>query len=77
VAVERSQQTLDAEQRKLRAGTSTSYQVIRVQRDLLEAQLAEVQARVGYAKARVEMERSMGTLLARRGIDLNRALAGS
>ena len=76
VAVERSRQTLDAEQRKLRAGTSTSYQVIRVQRDLFDAQLAEVEARVGYAKARVEMDRSMGTLLDRRGIDLDRALAG-
>ncbi|MBI2818753.1 MAG: TolC family protein [Acidobacteria bacterium] len=77
VAVERSQQTLDAEQRKLRAGTSTSYNVIRVQRDLFAAQLAEVQAKVGYAKARVEMDRSMGLVLRNRGIDLNSAIAGS
>ncbi|MBI3934766.1 MAG: TolC family protein [Acidobacteria bacterium] len=76
VAVERYQQTLDAEQKKLRAGTSTSYNVIRVQRDLLSAELAEVQARVGYAKARVEMDRSMGTLLEKRGIDLDNAISG-
>lgn len=76
VAVERSRQTLDAEQKKLLAGTSTSYNVIRVQRDLLSAQLAEVQARVSYAKARVEMDRSTGTLLEKRGIDLDRAIAG-
>ncbi|MBI4479863.1 MAG: TolC family protein [Acidobacteria bacterium] len=76
MAVGRSRQTLDAEQKKLRAGTSTSYNVIRVQRDLFIAQLAEVQARVGYAKARVEMDRSMGVLLERRGIDLDRAVAG-
>jgi outer membrane protein TolC len=77
VAVERSRQTLDAEQRKLRAGTSTSYRVIQVQRDLLEAQLAEVQAKAAYAKARLAMDLSTGTLLDRRGIDLDRALAGS
>lgn len=76
VAVDRSQQTLDAEQRKLRAGTSTSYNVIRVQRDLLGAQLAEVQAKVGYAKARVEMDRSTGLVLRNRGLDLSSAIAG-
>jgi outer membrane protein TolC len=75
VAVERSQQTLDAEQRKLRAGTSTSYNVIRVQRDLLSAQLAEVQARVNYAKARVEMDRARGVTLEERQIRLEAALA--
>jgi len=75
VAVERSQQTLDAEQRKLRAGTSTSYNVIRVQRDLFAAQLAAVQAKVSYAKARVEMDRSMGTLLQERGVNLDNAIA--
>ncbi|HWP85780.1 MAG TPA: hypothetical protein VNN17_11355, partial [Terriglobia bacterium] len=60
----------------LRAGTSTAYNVIRVQRDLLSARLAEVRARVGYAKALVELDRSTGTLLEKRGMDLERALAG-
>lgn len=76
MAVSLSQQKLDAEQKKLRAGTSTSYNVILAQRDLLDAELAEVQAKVGYAKARVEMDRSMGTLLQKRGIDLDRTIAG-
>jgi outer membrane protein TolC len=74
-AVERSRQTLDAEQRKLRAGTSTSYNVIQIQRDLFTAELAEVQARVAYARARVALDRATGTILERRGIDLDQVIA--
>jgi len=74
VAVERSEQTLDAEQKKLRAGISTSYNVIRFQRDLFSAQLAEVQARVNYAKARVEMNRAQGVTLEQHRIGLEAAL---
>ena len=51
------------------AGVSTSYNVILVQRDLLSAELAEVQARTNYAKARVELERAMGVTLERNHID--------
>jgi outer membrane protein len=75
MAVALSQQTLDAEQKKLRAGTSTSYNVIRVQRDLFNAELAEVQARVGYAKALVEMDRSTGAILDKRLISLDQIIA--
>ena len=57
-----SQQILAAEEEKLLAGLSTAYDVIRRQRDLLVAQVAEVQARANYAKALVEMNRSMGIL---------------
>ena len=69
-AVGLATQTLDAEEKKLRAGTSVSYNVIRIQRDVLNAQLAEVQARVNYAKARVELDRSTGKLLDRANISL-------
>jgi outer membrane protein TolC len=69
-------QTLDAEQKKLRAGTSTSYNVIRVQRDLFAARLAAVQARVGYAKAHVELYRSTGTTLEAASIRFDDVLAG-
>ena len=67
--VEFERQTVDAEQKKLAAGVSTPYNVILVQRDLLSAELAEVQARATYAKARVEMDRSTGTTLERNQID--------
>ena len=68
-AVGFSVQTVDAEQKKLSAGVSTPYNVILVQRDLLAAQLAEVQARANYAKARVEMDRSTGVILEKNNVD--------
>jgi outer membrane protein len=77
MAVDLNQQTVDAEQKKLRAGTSTSYNVILKQRDLFSAQLAEVQARVTYAKALVEMDRSAGNTLEKRRLDLDQIIAGS
>ena len=68
-AVEFEKETVDAEEKKLAAGVSTPYNVILVQRDLLTAELAEVQARANYAKARVEMDRSMGVMLEKNHID--------
>ena len=53
---------LAAEEEKLLSGVSTPYDVIQRQRDLTLAQSAEVQARVNYAKALVEIRRSMGVL---------------
>jgi outer membrane protein TolC len=76
-AVAANQQTLDAEQKKLQAGTSTPYNVIRVERDLYSAQLAEVQARVSYAKALVEMDRATGVTVEEAGLHLDELLAGS
>ncbi len=55
-------QLLKAEEEKLLSGLSTPYDVIRIQRDLLVAQLSEVQARAGYAKALVELDRSTGAI---------------
>jgi outer membrane protein len=75
-AVQFEKQTVDAEQKKLAAGTSTPYQVVLVQRDLLSAQLAEVQARSNYAKAHVEMDRSMGVMLEKYRIDPQEAPRG-
>lgn len=75
-AVELNRQTVEAEQKKLQAGVSTPYNVIRVQRDLLSAQFAEVQARVAYGKALVELDRATGQTLQRHQIDLDHALRG-
>ncbi len=61
-AVQLSGETLAAEEAKLLEGASIPYEVIRRQRDFRSAQLAEVQARVDYAKALVELDRSMGIL---------------
>jgi outer membrane protein len=74
--VDFSKQSLDAEEKKQAAGLSTPYNVILAQRNLLDAQLTVVQARVTYAKALVEMERSMGILLDKSHIDVEGALQG-
>lgn len=74
--LEFSKQSLGAEQKKQAAGLSTPYDVILAQRTLLDAQLANVQARVNYAKALVEMERSMGVLPEKSHVDIEEALQG-
>ena len=75
-AVGFSRQTLDAEQKKWAAGISTPYNIILDQRNLLEAQLAEVQARAAYANAAVELNRSMGIILEKSYIDPEDAIRG-
>jgi outer membrane protein TolC len=76
-AVLLARQSFTGEQKKLEEGVSTPYKVILFERDLVAAQLAEVQAIVGYAKALVEMDRSTGTTLDRNGIRLPDALSGT
>jgi outer membrane protein len=61
-AADLTDQQLKAEEEKLLSGLSTPYNVIQIQRDLLVAQLNEVQARASYAKALVELDRSTGIL---------------
>jgi len=70
------QQKLAAEQTKLSAGLSTSYNVVLIQRDLLAAELAQLQARAAYAKARVTLDQSMGTTLEKSHVSLDDALRG-
>lgn len=75
-AVILEQQKTEAEKKKLAVGLSTSYNVILVERDLFSAQLAEVQARDTYAKAKVSLESAMGVTLDNHGIDLDQAIRG-
>ena len=70
------EQRLDAEQQKLVAGLSTSYNVVLTQRDLFAAQVAEVQARDVYAKARVTLDQAMGVTLENNRLSLDDALQG-
>ncbi|MBI2567318.1 MAG: TolC family protein [Candidatus Schekmanbacteria bacterium] len=63
-----AQTNLEAEQAKLGAGLSTSYQVLKVQEDLATAQLAELRARIAYRKALTAYAVSTGTLLEDRQI---------
>ena len=68
--VELQQKKLDAEQKKFDNGMSTSFEVLTFQRDLANAELSETRARLDYIKALAAFERSKGTLLQARGLEL-------
>ncbi len=70
------EQSLDAEQKKFALGASTSYLVIQVTRDLVNALSAEVAAKDAYMKARVEMDRVIGQTLTHNNIILEDAAEG-
>ena len=75
-AVDFSRQSLDAEQKRLAAGLSTSYNVILAQRNLLAAELAETQAGGAYAKSLVGLDQAEGVLLEKNHLDLDDAIRG-
>jgi outer membrane protein len=75
-AVVLAQQTLDAEQKKFQLGESTVFLVIQAQRDLVAAEVREVQARSAYAKALTQFSQSTGTTLEKHNIQLSDALEG-
>lgn len=62
------EETLRAETAKFRVGKSTTLLVGQAQRDLLQAQIAEVSSVVSYRKALVQLYLNEGSLLERRGI---------
>jgi outer membrane protein TolC len=70
------QQTVDAEQKKLAVGASTTYNVILTQRDLVTAESNEVAAQSAYAKAKVEVDRATGQTLYNNSISLDEAFKG-
>ena len=59
---------LDAEEKKLASGKSTSFEVLSLQRDLTTARNAEIRALVDYNKALTQLAFAEGTILERRGI---------
>ncbi|NIM00630.1 MAG: TolC family protein [Acidobacteria bacterium] len=61
---------VEAEQKKYENGMSTSFEVLRIQNDLSDAQFAEIQAMLDYTKALADLERAKGTLLEARGLAL-------
>lgn len=62
-ARELAQYTLDAETKRLRAGTSTSFQVANQQELFSSAELAEARARADYAVALAVYDRELGLTL--------------
>jgi outer membrane protein TolC len=67
---ELQERTLDAEQKKYQLGASTIFFVIQAQRDLAQAQSAEVRALADMLKARVEFDRALGRTLEINKIDI-------
>ena len=61
---------LDAEQKKLENGKSTTYTVLQVQRDLTTARGAEIQALDNYNKSLSQFSFDEASTLERLGIDL-------
>ncbi len=64
------QRTADAERERFEAGVGTSLLVAQAQRDLLEAEIAEVAAVVEYRLALIGLYLAEGSLLERRGITI-------
>jgi outer membrane protein TolC len=75
-AVRSAKETLDGQQKKLAAGLATPYDVVLAQRDWLTAQLAEVQARDSYAKAKVAWDQALGVTLESSNVSLDDVLRG-
>src|SRR5207249_2335834 len=61
-----AQAALDAEQKKLESGKSTSFEVLRLQRDLTSARSAEIRALADYNIALAQIALNEGTTLERR-----------
>lgn len=69
-AREYAEAALKAEETKLDAGRSTSFVVLQLQRDLTDAQTAELRALVDYNLALVDLWYREGTLLERVGLEV-------
>lgn len=69
-AREYAAEALDAEEKKLQSGKSTTYTVLQMQRDLTAAQGNEIQALANYNKALSQLSLDEGTTLERFRIDV-------
>ncbi len=72
VAHRLAQESLKAEEAKLRAGSSTSFLVLQAQSQLAAAHSAEVRARSDYAQSMIALARAEGSTLSRYRIELEK-----
>ena len=70
-ARELAEQKLAAEEEKRRVGMSTNYMVLSYQRDLANARISELNAIISYTVSLALLERSMGTNLKTKNINLS------
>ena len=71
-----SQQTLDADQERLRLGVATPYQVVTDQQALASSISTETQALANYSHARISFDQAMGRTLEANSISTDDALTG-
>ena len=71
------EQLLDAERDKLTVGASTNFLVIQQQSYLAQARSTEVAARSVWIKARVALDRAVGSLLDKNGITYSDSVVGA
>lgn len=67
--VESREEELRIEKSRFRVGLSTNLDVLRIERDLIQAQLDELTSRVRYIQSLSALYYSEGTLLLRRGVN--------
>lgn len=72
-----AQESLDAEQKKYALGTSTTYNVLQMQRDLATAESNLVAAKTAYEKSKVALDQSTGLTLTNLGIEIADAESGN
>jgi outer membrane protein len=68
-----AQSALEAEQKKLESGKSTSFEVLSLQRDLTAARSAEIRALADYNIALAQISLNEGTTLERRNVTFERS----
>jgi outer membrane protein TolC len=76
-ARELAEKRLEAEQSKFEVGLSTNFFVVQAQRDLFDAQLTELRARLDYQKAVVDYERVQQTSASRSAVSAVSTGSGS
>ncbi len=72
-SVTMAQQTFDGEQKKFRLGESDMLHIIQAQRDLVDAETAEVTGRTDYAKALVQFLQATGIILDAYHVDVGKS----
>ena len=72
-----AQQSLDSEQKKLKLGASTTYNVLLQQKNLATADNSLISAEAGYARDRAGLYQTLASTLQHYGINLNDAASGN
>jgi len=70
LARELAQEKLEAEQKKLKVGLATNYEVLLHQRDLADAQSSELRAVIDYNLSLAALDRALGTTLEKKNIKM-------